>query len=35
MGTVQAMGFLLASALAIWAAVIVGWKLGTRYWSSR
>jgi hypothetical protein len=33
--TVQAVGLLLGSSLAIWAAVIGGWKLGVRYWSSR
>ncbi len=35
MGTMQSVGVLLAVSLSIWAAVIGGWKLGVRYWSSR
>ena len=31
--TLQAMGFVLATGLAIWATVIGSWKLGVRYWS--
>lgn len=34
-GTFQAVGVLLGSSLSIWAAVIGGWKLGLKYWSSR
>jgi hypothetical protein len=35
MASLQVVGMLLAASLAIWAAVITGWKLGVRYWSSR
>jgi hypothetical protein len=35
MAALEAVGMLLAVTLAIWGAVIGGWKLGVRYWSSR